>query len=77
MHSAVVPILFFVLQPTWVYCSFIKFFVQHSQGDLLPLTTLCGEGPGRDSNPGRADLVAGTLNHLTTTPPLSLGTYFG
>ena len=51
-------------------------FVQHSQSDLPPLRPLCGEVPGRDSNLGRADLVAGTLTtrppHLplyTTTPP--------
>ena len=37
-----------------------------SQSDLPPLRPLCGEAPGRDSNPGRADLVAGTL---TIRPP--------
>ena len=46
--------------------SFINLFVQYSQSDLPPLRPLCGEAPGRDSNPGRADLVAGTL---TTRPP--------
>ena len=45
---------------------FINLFVQYSQSDLLPLRPLCGEAPGRDSNPGRADLVVGTL---TTGPP--------
>ena len=35
--------------------------VQYSQSDLLPLRPLCGEAPGRDSNPGWADLVEGTL----------------
>ena len=53
---------------------FIILFVQYSQSDLPPLRPLCGEAPGRDSKPGRADLVAGTLytrpKHLikTTTP---------
>ena len=49
--------------------SFINLFVQFSQSDLPPLRPFCGEVPGRDSNPGRADLVAGTLTrwppHLT------------
>ena len=53
--------------------SFISLFVQYSQSDLPPLRALCGEAPGRDSNPWRADLVAGTLTtrppHLTTRPP--------
>ena len=40
--------------------SFINFFVQYSQSDLPPLRPLCSEAPGRDSNLGRADLVAGT-----------------
>ena len=47
--------------------SVIDLFVQYSQSDLPPLRPLlCGEAPGRESNPGRADLVAGTL---TTRPP--------
>ena len=46
--------------------SFINLFVQYSQSDLPPLRPLYGEAPGRDSNPGRADLVAETL---TTRPP--------
>ena len=45
---------------------FFNLFVQYSQSDLPPLRPLCGEAPGRDSNPGRADLMAGTL---TTRPP--------
>ena len=49
--------------------SFINLFVQFSPSDLPPLRPFCGEVPGRDSNPGRADLVAGTLTtrpqHLT------------
>ena len=45
---------------------FSNLFVQYSQRDLPPLRSLCGEAPGRDANPGRADLVAGTL----TTRPL-------
>ena len=49
--------------------SFIILFVQYSQSDLPPLRPLCGEAPGRDSNPGRADLVAGTL---TPKPYLKL-----
>ena len=46
-------------------------FVQNSLSYLPPLRPLCGEAPGRDSNLGRADLVAGSLtsNHKTTTPP--------
>ena len=39
-------------------------FVQYSQSDLSPLRPLCGEAPGLDSNPGRADLVAGTLTTI-------------
>ena len=49
--------------------SFIIFFRQFSQSDLPPLKPLWGEAPGRDPNPGRSDLVAGTLTtwlpHLT------------
>ena len=45
--------------------SFINLFVQDSQRELPPLRALWGEAPGRDSNPGRADLVAGTLDHRT------------
>ena len=41
-------------------------FKQYSQSGLPPLRPLCGEAPGRDSNPGRADLMAGSL---TTRPP--------
>ena len=33
---------------------------------MPPLRPLCGEAPGRDSNPGWVDLVAGTL---TIRPP--------
>ena len=54
----------FNLQPIWA--KFDNLFVQYSQSDLPPLRPLCGEAPGRDSNPGRADLVAGTL---TIRPP--------
>ena len=36
-------------------------FVQYSQSDLPPLRPLSGEDPGRDSNPGRADLETGTI----------------
>ena len=45
--------------------SFINLFVQDSQRELPPLRALWGEAPGRESNPGRADLVAGTLDHRT------------
>ena len=41
---------------------FINLFVQYSQSDL----SLCGEAPSRDLNPGRADLLARTLDHLTS-----------
>ena len=48
--------------------SFLNLFVQYSQIDLPPLRPLCGEAPpGRDSNPGRAELVA--AGTLTTGPP--------
>ena len=40
--------------------------IQYSQSNLPPRRPLCGEAPGQDSNPVRADLVAGTL---TTRPP--------
>ena len=43
--------------------SFINLFLDYSQSDLPPLRQLC---EARDSNLGRADLVAGTLN---TRPP--------
>ena len=48
--------------------SFTNLFllVQYSQSDLPPLRPLGGEAPGRDSNPGWADLQAGTL---ATRPP--------
>ena len=45
--------------------SFINVFVQYSQSDLPPLRPL-GVARGRDSNLGRAELVAETL---TTRPP--------
>ena len=48
-------------------------FVQYSQSELPPLRPLCGEAPGRDLNPGRTDLVAGTL---TTRPPPLVGRRF-
>ena len=44
-------------------------FVQFSQSDLPPLRPLCSEAPGLDSNPGRADLVAGTLSTRPCTSP--------
>ena len=45
--------------------SFINLFALYSHSDLPPLRLLCGEAPpGRDSNPGRADLVAGTLTTI-------------
>ena len=60
--------VFFCLQPTWAY-SCINLFVQYCIYIAIcrPLRPLCGEATGRESNPGRADLVAGTL---TTGPPL-------
>ena len=69
--SIVIFLVFFIYsQPE---PSFINLFVQYSQSDLPPLRPLCGEAPGRDSNPGRADLVAGTLTtkmHGQLTRPL-------
>ena len=44
--------------------NFINLIVQYSQSDLPPLRPVYGED--RDSIPGRANLVAGTL---TTRPP--------
>ena len=38
-----------------------NFFCTVLQYDLPPLRPHCGEAPCRESNPGRADLVAGTL----------------
>ena len=59
--------LFFFITYSQPGPSFINLFVQYSQSDLRPLRPLCGEALGvRDSNPGRADLVTGTL---TTRPP--------
>ena len=47
--------------------SFIIYLYSIHRAICRPLDhALCGEAPGRDSNPGRADLVAGTL---TTRPP--------
>ena len=44
--------------------------VQFSQGDLPPLRPPCGEAPGRDSNPERADLVSLTTKSASSTEPL-------
>ena len=59
-------LLFFILTANLGLVLFFNLFVQYSQSGLLPLRPFCGDAPGRDSNPGWVDLVAGTL---TTRPP--------
>ena len=59
-----------LFSPTYSVPGPRNWFEQHSQSDLPPLRPLCDEAPDRDSNPGRADLLTGTLltrpPHLTT-----------
>ena len=59
-------LLFILLSANLGLVLYFNVFVQYSQSGSLPLRPLCGDAPGRDSNLGWVDLVAGTL---TTRPP--------
>ena len=58
--------IFFLLTANLGIVLLIHLYSIHMQSDLPPLRPISGEAPGRDSNPGRADLEAGTP---TSRPP--------
>ena len=68
---------FFHLQPTWAY-SFIIFFVYRIHRAICRLSDhSVDRPPGRYSNSGRAELVAGTLTTIQTITPVVCDLVYG